>query len=125
MIKEKVVKEPKVVKEKLDEVKDSTEKDEKDSKQPRTPKSSVSTPKTPKSASMMRFAKKVTSHDGLRTQLFNDSKRAQQRQLEQKKKQEAAKLAETEAKKKADELKKSQTKSETRFLLGKSLIFLL
>jgi len=118
VIKEKVVKEPKVVKEKVvkekpDEVKDSTEKDEKDPKQPRTPKSSVSTPKTPKSASMMRFAKKVTSHDGLRTQLFNDSKRAQQRQLEQKKKQEAAKLAETEAKKKADELKKSQTKSET------------
>ena len=57
-----------------------------------------STPKTPKSASILNFAKKVTDSEGLRTQLFNDSKRAQQRQDEKKEKQ---RLAE-EAKKKFD-----------------------
>ena len=59
--------------------------------------------------SILNFAKKVADSEGLRTQLFNDSKRAQQRQ-EVKKKQEQIK--QEEAKKKAEEIKKAKLAAE-------------
>ena len=70
----------------------------------------------------------MADSEGLRTQLFNDSKRAQQRQ-EVKKKQEQIK--QEEAKKKAEEIKKAKLAAEqaktteSRWLQFCSFIFFL
>jgi len=108
--KEKPKKEKSETETKQDDVDSETTEKKKDpeTKQPETPKATT-TPKTPKSVSILNFAKKVADSEGLRTQLFNDSKRAQQRQ-EVKKKQEQIK--QEEAKKKAEEIKKAKLAAE-------------